>query len=76
MCADGGSAPPTRAEWARFALLQHGGLLLCAAGIALLVAGYDAGWMHQTSLCLITLAFCLAGLAMHETRPVNVSAQP
>jgi hypothetical protein len=73
--ADAGP-PPTLGDYARFAALQHGGLALCVFGVALLICGYDAGWMHSTTLSLICLGFCLLGLFMHETRPVSVSCLP
>lgn len=66
-------APPTRAAWARFALLQHGGLVLAIASVALLALGYDAGWLHNTTLCLCSAGLATVGLLMHETRPVRVS---
>lgn len=65
------SAPPSTLELLRFATLQHGGLVLCIIGVVLLMVGYDAGWMHPTHLSLTCLGLCLAGLFMHETRPVN-----
>jgi len=70
------AAPPPPAstlDLVRFAALQHGGFVLCILGIALLVAGYEADWMHPTLLSLTSLGLCLLGLFMHETRPVNVS---
>jgi hypothetical protein len=51
------------------AFLQHGGLVFCVAGIALLAAGYGRGWMHDTHLTLLCVAFNLVGLFLHETRP-------
>jgi hypothetical protein len=63
--------PPSTRDYLRVAVLQHGGLALAAAGIALLCTGYDAGWMHNTHLCLLSLLLCLLGLFMHETRPVK-----
>ncbi|GBF96636.1 hypothetical protein Rsub_09382 [Raphidocelis subcapitata] len=76
--AASGSAQEARAstaDWVRFCALQHGGLALAAAGVALLVLGYDAGWMHPTHLCLLALVLCLLGLGMHETRPVKRTAE-
>ena len=73
--AEGGAAaapPATALDWARFAALQHGGLAVCIVGVLLLAFGYDAGWMHTTHLSLLSLALCLLGLALHETRPVKV----
>jgi hypothetical protein len=67
--------PPTALDYARFAVLQHGGLGLCAAGLALLCCGYGADWMHPTHLSLLSLVLCLLGLAMHETRPYKVCSR-
>lgn len=74
--ADADSAPPTKRQWARFLLLQHGGLLLAVAAVLLIVLGYEDEWlrarMHPTTLCLASVALAGAGLLMHETRPVRV----
>ncbi|KAI8463987.1 MAG: hypothetical protein J3K34DRAFT_526560 [Monoraphidium minutum] len=59
----------TTSDYVRFVSLQHGGLGLCAAGLGLLSVGYGRGWMHDTHLSLLALAFCLLGLFLHETRP-------
>jgi hypothetical protein len=56
-----------------FYFAQHIGLVVSGIGIALLSFGYDKGWMHNTHLCLLCLAFCLVGLFFHEFRPYNVS---
>ncbi len=53
--------------------VQHVGLVFCVIGVALLALGYDKGWMHNTHLCLASLALCLVGLFFHEFRPYNVS---
>jgi hypothetical protein len=65
-------AGPTNADYARFVTLQHGGLVLCVLGLALLACGYDAGWMHPTHLSILSLGLCLVGLFLHETRPYKV----
>lgn len=70
---DEGPSLPRPLALARFIVLQHGGLVLCVAGILLLILGYEAEWMHKTHLSLLSLALCLVGLFLHETRPVNVS---
>jgi hypothetical protein len=66
-------APITTAQWARYFAEQHGGAVFAVAGVALLCAGYDKGWMDNTVLCLVSLAICLVGLFFHEFRPYNVS---
>lgn len=43
------------------------------AGVALLCCGYDKEWMHNTTLCLVSLGLCLVGMFFHEFRPFNVS---
>jgi hypothetical protein len=72
--APAADAPPSALAIARFAALQHCGLVLCALGIILLALGYDRGWMHNTQLSMVALAFCLLGLFFHETRPYKVGA--
>lgn len=52
-----------------FYAAQHIGLVLCVAGVALLAAGYDRGWMDNARLSLASLALCLVGLFFHEFRP-------
>lgn len=68
------TAQPTRWDYARFAALQHSGLALCVLGLALMACGYGRQWVHDTHLSLVSLALCLLGLFMHETRPYKVRA--
>jgi hypothetical protein len=62
------------ASHVNFYIAQYLGIALCALGIGLLAAGYDRGWMHNTTLTLLSLGVCLVGLFFHEFRPFNVSA--
>lgn len=61
----------TTKDKVNFYFAQHIGLVVCAVGVGLLSFGYDKGWMHNTHLCLLCLAFCLVGLFFHEFRPYN-----
>eukprot|EP00878_Enallax_costatus_P026116 GHUV01027994.1.p1 GENE.GHUV01027994.1~~GHUV01027994.1.p1 ORF type:complete len:102 (-),score=19.84 GHUV01027994.1:376-681(-) len=63
----------TPMQLANYYFAQHIGLVCCIAGIALLWAGYDRDWMHNTHLCLLSLGLCLLGWFFHELRPFNVS---
>jgi hypothetical protein len=66
-------APPTLEQKLNFYFLQHMGLVCVIVGVALVYFGYDQGWMHNTTLLLLSLAICLVGLFFHEFRPYNVS---
>lgn len=63
------AAPAAQRSPLAQAFLQYGGLVFCVSGIALLAAGYGRGWMHDTHLTLLCVAFNLVGLFLHETRP-------
>lgn len=69
----GAPSPPSSSSPLAQAFYQHGGLALCVTGVALLWMGYGKGWMHDTQLTLLCVAFNLAGLFLHETRPFSVS---
>lgn len=43
------------------------------AGILMLFMGYNKEWMHNTTLCMVSLGLCVVGLLFHELRPFNVS---
>lgn len=62
---------PSALQRANFYFAQHVGLVCCVLGIGVIWAGYDAGWMHNTHLCLLGMGLCLLGLFFHELRPFN-----
>lgn len=61
-------------QLANYHFAQHIGLICVIAGIALLWAGYDKDWMHNSNLCMLSLGLCLLGWFFHELRPFNVSS--
>lgn len=67
------TADLTPLQLVNYYVAQYIGSVLCVIGIALLMAGYDREWMHNTHLCLLSLGLCLIGWLFHELRPFNVS---
>ncbi|KAF6265660.1 hypothetical protein COO60DRAFT_866445 [Scenedesmus sp. NREL 46B-D3] len=63
--------PATLWDQINFYVAQHMGLVWCIAGVVLLCFGYDKEWMHNTTLCLLSLGLCLVGMFFHEFRPFN-----
>jgi hypothetical protein len=58
-----------------FAFYQYGGLAFCVTGVALLWAGYGAGWMDDTRLTMLCVALNCVGLFLHETRPFSLQRE-
>ncbi|CAD7704529.1 unnamed protein product [Ostreobium quekettii] len=52
-----------------FFLRQYLGFSLAVVAAALLIAGYDRGWMSNNQLSLLCLGIVLVGLLVHESRP-------
>lgn len=63
--------PATLWDQVNFYVAQHIGMVWCIVGVALLCCGYDKEWMHNTTLCLVSLGLCLVGMFFHEFRPFN-----
>lgn len=67
------SVPPSAPRDLNWYIAQYAGLVCVIIGPAILIYGYDKGWMNNTLLCWVCLGFCLLGLFFHEHRPFNVS---
>ncbi|KAF8061326.1 hypothetical protein HT031_004417 [Scenedesmus sp. PABB004] len=65
---------PTPAERVNFYVAQYAGAVCCVLGILLLCVGYDREWVHNTTLCLLSMGLCLLGWFFHELRPFNAQA--